>query len=89
MVVKAPRIHQEIIAKLVDGVTFFFKNGDIMLFPYPETMIDESETSSVSDVMLVNRENDLAEVIIEITHTQGFKKDVQKVRELMEEYSVP
>ena len=60
-----------------------------MLFPYPETMIDESETSSVSDVMLVNRENDLAEVIIEITHTQGFKKDVQKVRELMEEYSVP
>ena len=59
-----------------------------MLFPYPETMIDESETSSVSDVMLVNRENDLAEVIIEITHTQGFKKDVQKVRELMEEYSV-
>ena len=60
-----------------------------MLFPYPETMIDESETSSVSDVMLVNRENDLAEVIIEITNTQGFKKDVQKVRELMKEYSVP
>ena len=34
MVVKAPRIHQEIIAKLVDGVTFFFKNGETMLFPY-------------------------------------------------------
>ena len=89
MGVNAPRIHQEIIAKLVYGVTFFFKNGDTMLFPYPETMIDESETSPVPDVMLVNRENDLAEVIIEITHTQGFKKDVQKVRELMEEYSVP
>lgn len=89
MGVNAPRIHQEIIAKLVYGVTFFFKNGDTMLFPYPETMIDESETSPVPDVMLVNRENDLAEVVIEITHTQGFKKDVQKVRELMEEYSVP
>ena len=89
MGVNAPRIHQEIIAKLVYGVTFFFKNGETMLFPYPETMIDESETSPVPDVMLVNRENDLAEVVIEITHTQGFKKDVQKVRELMEEYSVP
>jgi Uma2 family endonuclease len=52
-------------------------------------MIDESETSPVPDVMLVNRENDLAEVIIEITHTQGFKKDAQKVKELMEEYGVP
>ncbi len=50
-------------------------------------MIDESETSPVLDVMLVNRENDLAEVVIEITHTQGFKKDIQKVKELMEEYS--
>ena len=52
-------------------------------------MIDESETSPVPDEMLVNRENDLADVVIEITRTQGFKKDVQKVRELMEEYSVP
>jgi len=39
---------------------FFFKNGETTLFPYPETMIDESETSPVPDVMLVTRENDLA-----------------------------
>ncbi|MCU0468769.1 MAG: Uma2 family endonuclease [Arcicella sp.] len=89
MGIDAPRIHQEIITKLVYGVTSFYKNGETMLFPYPETMIDESETSPVPDVMLVNRENDLAEVIIEITHTQGFKKDIQKIRELMEEYNVP
>ena len=89
MGINAPRIHQEIIAKLVYGVTLFFKNGETPLFPYPETMIDESETSPVPDVMLVNRENDLAQAIIEITHTQGFKKDVQKVRDLMQEYNVP
>ena len=89
MGINAPRIHQEIIAKLVYGVTLFFKNGGTLLFPYPETMIDESETSPVPDVMLVNRENDLAQAIIEITHTQGFKKDVQKVRDLMQDYNVP
>lgn len=89
MGINAPRIHQEIIAKLVYGVTSFFKNGETSLFPYPETMIDESETSPVLDVMLVNRENDLAEAIIEITHTQGFRKDVLKVKELMQEYNVP
>lgn len=89
MGVNAPRIHQEIITKLVYGVTSFFKNGQTNLFPYPETMIDESETSPVPDVMLVNRENDLAEVIIEIAHTQGFRKDVQKLKELMQEYNVP
>lgn len=89
MGINAPRIHQEIIAKLVYGVTSFFKNGETSLFPYPETMIDESETSPVPDVMLVNRGNDLAEAIIEITHTQGFRKDVLKVKELMQEYNVP
>lgn len=89
MGINAPRIHQEIIAKLVYGVTLFLKNGVTSLFPYPETMIDESETSPVPDVMLVNRENDLAQAIIEITHTQGFKKDVQKVKDLMQEYNVP
>jgi Uma2 family endonuclease len=88
MRINAPRIHQEIIAKLVYGVTLFFKNGETSLFPYPETMIDESKTSPVPDVMLVNRENDLAQAIIEITHTQGFRKDVQKVRDLMQEYNV-
>lgn len=89
MRINAPRIHQEIIAKLVYGVTLFLKNGEISLFLYPETMIDESKTSPVPDVMLVNRENDLAQAIIEITHTQGFRKDVQKVRYLMQEYNVP
>ncbi|MFN8352914.1 MAG: hypothetical protein U0Y10_00585 [Spirosomataceae bacterium] len=88
MGINAPRIHQEIIAKLVYGGTYFYKNGESTLFPYPETMIDESETSPVPDVMLVNRETDLAEVIIEITHTQGVKKDTEKVKELMRDYNV-
>ena len=89
MGINAPRIHQEIIAKLVYGVTSLYKSEKTYLFPYPETMIDESETSPVPDVMLVDRRNDLAQVIIEITHTQGLKKDIQKVRGLMENYNVP
>lgn len=52
-------------------------------------MIDESQTSPVPDVLLLDEETDLVQVIIEITHTQGVKKDLRKLQELMHEYSVP
>lgn len=59
-----------------------------MLFPYPETMIDESQTSPVPDVMLIDEEAELTKVIIEITHTQGVKRDLKKLKKLMETYDV-
>lgn len=89
MGVNAPRIHQAIIAKLIYGLTDLYLNAQTQLFPYPETMIDESQTSPAPDVMLVHTQTDLTKAIIEITHTQGVKKDAQKLQELMQVYDIP
>lgn len=83
------RQHQAIITQLIYGLTGLFKSGRTRLFPYRETMIGESQTSPVPDVMLVDTQTDLTLVIIEITHTQGVKKDMQKLKELMATYDVP
>jgi hypothetical protein len=89
MVVNAPRVHQAIITKLIYGLTNLYLNARSSLFPYPETMIDESQTSPAPDLMLVDVQTDLTKAIIEITHTQGVKKDTQKVLNLMRDYDVP
>ncbi len=89
MGINAPRIHQEIIARLVYVLSDLYFNETSKLFPYPETMIDEGQTSPVLDVMLVDRETDLTQVVIEITHTQGVKKDGRKLLSLMKDYDVP
>ncbi len=88
MDINAPRQHQAIITKLIYGLTELYVQGKSKLFPYPETMIDESQTSPVPDVMLVDTTTDLTKVIIEITHTQGVKKDLQKLIALMKDYEV-
>lgn len=87
--INAPRIHQAIIIRLIHGLMNLYVSRKTELFAYPETMIDESGTSPVPDVMLVNPETDLAEVIIEITHSQGVAKDVQELQSLMQTYRVP
>jgi hypothetical protein len=89
MGVNAPRIHQSIITKLLYGLTNLYLNAQTRLFPYPETMIDESQTSPAPDIMLVDSNTDLTKAIIEITHTQGVKKDAQKLWGLMSDYDVP
>lgn len=85
--VNAPRIHQEVITKLVAELYFLHKNGKTKLKPYPETMINESETSPMPDLMLLDPEG-LPVVLIEITHTAVVKKDFQKMIDLMSEYDV-
>lgn len=89
MGVNAPRIHKAIIAKLIYGLTDLYVKTHTQLFPYPETMVDESQTSPAPDVMLVDTKSDLTRAIIEITHTQGVKKDAQKLQELMQVYDIP
>jgi hypothetical protein len=89
MGVSAPRVHQAIITKLIYGLTNLYLNARSRLFPYPETMIDESQTSPAPDLMLVDVQTDLTKAIIEITHTQSVKKDTQKVLNLMRDYDVP
>lgn len=88
MGVNAPRIHQAIIGRLIYWLTDLYIKNKTELIAYPEAMIDESMTSPVPDVMLVNHDTDLAEVIIEITHTQGLPKEIEKVRSLMQVYRV-
>ncbi|MFZ4633211.1 MAG: hypothetical protein ACOYNO_03285 [Saprospiraceae bacterium] len=89
MGVNAPRVHQAAITKLIYGLTDLYVKKESDLFAYPETMIDESQTSPAPDVMLIDPKTDLTKVIIEITHTQGVKKDIQKLLELMRDYEVP
>lgn len=84
----SPRLHQAIITKLIYGLTDLYMHGKIDYFAYPETMIDESQTSPVPDVMLIDPKTDLTHVIIEITHTQGVKKDLHKLQTLMSDYEV-
>jgi Uma2 family endonuclease len=88
MGVNAPRIHQAIIGRLIYWLTDLYLKNKTELIAYPETMIDESTTSPVPDVMLVNHDTDLTEVIIEVTHTQGVPKDIEKLKSLMKIYRV-
>ena len=88
MGVNAPRIHQAIIGRLIYWLTDLYLKNQTELIAYPEAMIDESETSPVPDVMLVNHDTDLTEVIIEVTHTQGVPKDIEKLKNLMRVYQV-
>jgi hypothetical protein len=89
MGVNAPRIHQAIIAQLVTGLTNLYTSGKSQLMAYPEAMIDQSQTSPVPDILLANPQTELTQVLVEITHTQGVKKDTIKLKELMTEYDVP
>ena len=88
MGVNAPRIHQAIIGRLIYWLTDLYIKNETELMAYPEAMIDESQTSPVPDVMLVNHDTDLTEVIIEITHTQGVPRDIEKLKNLMRVYRV-
>ncbi|GAB4041487.1 hypothetical protein [Spirosoma jeollabukense] len=89
MGVNAPRIHQAIIAQLVTGLMNLYRNRQTRLFAYPEAMIDQSQTSPVPDLLLADPDTELTSVLIEVTHTQGVKKDTQKLKELMVTYEVP
>lgn len=88
MGVNAPRIHQAIIAQLVTGLMNLYRNRQTKLFAYPEAMIDQSQTSPVPDLLLADPETELTSVLVEVTHTQGVKKDTQKLKELMTTYEV-
>jgi hypothetical protein len=88
MGINAPKEHQYIIAKLITALTNLKEQGKINLIAYPETMINEAETSPVPDILLFNPETNKTELIIEITHTDGVKKDSRKVIALMNDYDV-
>lgn len=83
MGINAPRAHQRIIARLTSGLCALFYSGTIPLEPLPETMIDESQSSPVPDIILADDEHDTVPIIIEVAHGAGVQNDIEKVRKLI------
>ncbi len=85
MGINAPKAHQRIIRKLTKSLAILFDEGAITLEPFPETMIDESRSSVVPDVLLFDNEKEQTLVIIEVTHSTGVADDFDKVIYLIDE----
>ncbi len=88
MGINAPKEHQAVITRLIHGLADLYLKDKTSLFPYPETMIDESQTSPAPDILLYDHKNEKTVVLIEVTHTVGVKKDSGKVQSLMNDYDV-
>ena len=88
MGINAPKEHQAVITHLIYGLADLYLKDKTALFPYPETMIDEGQTSPAPDILLYDHSKERTMLIIEVTHTAGAKKDCLKVQTLMNDYDV-
>lgn len=88
MGINAPKEHQAIITRLIHGLADLYIKDRISLFPYPETMIDEGQTSPAPDILLYDHKAEKTVLLIEVTHSSGVKKDCKKVQSLMIDYDV-
>ncbi len=90
MGVNAPKAHQRVIGRLMMRLGNLFYDEKLIPFePFPETMIDEDQTSPTPDVLLFDNQTQQNKVIIEVSGNTGFKRDFEKVKGLVEEYGVP
>jgi len=89
MGINAPKEHQAVITRLIHGLADLYLKDKTHLFPYPETMIDEGQTSPAPDILLYDHKQERTLLLIEVTHTAGAKKDSAKVQTLMNDYDVP
>lgn len=83
MGINAPRAHQRLIAQLTANLLARFHAGSIAFEPLPETMIDESQSSPVPDIILVDEVNDTVPIIIEKAHGAGVRNDLDTIRHLI------
>ena len=88
MGINAPKEHQAIITRLIHGLADLYLKDKTHLFPYPETMIDEGQTSHAPDILLYDHKQEKTLLIIEVTHSNGVKKDSAKVLNLLRDYEV-
>ncbi|MCC6459852.1 MAG: hypothetical protein IT260_05260 [Saprospiraceae bacterium] len=90
MGVNAPKIHQRIIGKLMMrlGILYHIEK-QIPYEPFPETMIDEGQTSPTPDILLFDNVRKQNQVIIEVSGNTGARRDFEKVKQLVQEYTVP
>ena len=86
MAICGPRDHQRIIAKLTTRLGYLYYDAKtIRLEPLPETMLDEGQASPVPDVILSDNETEQTPIIIEVCHTKGLRRDINKVIRLIKE----
>ncbi len=86
MGVYGPKAHQRVIAKLTAGLGFLhYTEHKLNLEPLPETMLNDGEASPVPDLILYDSHARITPVIIEICHTDGLRRDIRKVVQLVEE----
>jgi hypothetical protein len=86
MAVYGPKDHQRIISKLNTRLgSRYYDTKTIRLEPLPETMLNEAEASPTPDVILFDNEALTTPIIIEVCHTVGLKKDINKVIRLVDE----
>ena len=89
MEMNAPKEHQRVIGKLMTALgALYYCDKKIPYEPFPETMIDESQTSPTPDILLFDHDTKQNVVIIEVAGPTGAKKDFQKVQELADDYEV-
>lgn len=88
MGVNAPIEHQRTIRKLIWHLSNLYEYGKIPYEPFPETMIDDANSSPTPDVLLQDNVLDRFVVIIEISGTKGFKNDFKKIAELVDMYEI-
>lgn len=88
MGINSPKEHQAVITRLIHGLADLYLRDNTKLFPYPDTMIDESQTSPAPDILPYDHDREKTMVIIEVTHSAGAKRDAEKVRRLMMDYEV-
>ena len=90
MGVNAPKEHQRVIGKLMTALgALYYHEKKIPYEPFPETMIDESQTSPTPDILLFDHTTRQNVVIVEVSGTAGVKKDFEKVKTLADDYGVP
>lgn len=84
--VYGPRDHQRVISKLTTRLgTLYYDTKTIQLEPLPETMLDEGQASPTPDIILSDDVSNQTPIIIEVCHTKGLKRDVNKVIRLIDE----
>ena len=88
MGVNAPKEHQRVITRLTARFFHLYETGQIPYEPFPEVMIDESQTSPTPDVLLYDNATFRNMVIIEVA-AAGVRKDFEKTANLVNQYEVP
>jgi hypothetical protein len=84
--VYGPRDHQRSISILNTKLgNLYYEQKTIPLEPLPETMLDEAEASPTPDLILIDNAANTIPIIIEICHSTGQKKDIEKIIRLVDQ----